>query len=103
MYAIVKTGGKQYKVAQNDMIEVEKLDVEVGAKIELDALLFVDENAVTAGNPVLENIRVIAEVVAQGKGVKLNMFNYKPKIRERTKQGHRQRFTALRILEISKK
>ena len=103
MYAIVKTGGKQYKVAPNDVFEVEKLDAEVGTQVELDALLVVDDKKVTAGNPVVKNVKVVTEVVAHGKGAKLTIFKYKPKKRVRTKQGHRQQFTALKVLEIIKK
>lgn len=103
MYAIVKTGGKQYKVAANDVFEVEKLDAEVGTKVELDALLFVEEGKVTTGAPFVKGVKVITEVVTHGKGAKLTMFKYKAKKRVRTKQGHRQQFTALKVLEIIKK
>jgi len=103
MYAIIKTGGKQYKVAPNDIFEVEKLDVAVGEKIELDALLVVDESKVTTGTPFVKGTKVVAEVVAHGKGAKLNIFKYKAKKRVRTKQGHRQQFTSLKVLEILKK
>ena len=103
MYAIVKTGGKQYKVATNDVFKTEKLDVAVGEKLELDALLVVDGGKVTTGKPVVKNTKVVVEVVKHGKGKKLNMFKYKPKKRVRIKKGHRQQFTALKVLEIVKK
>jgi large subunit ribosomal protein L21 len=103
MYAIVKTGGKQYKVAVNEVFEVEKLDVEVGEKLELDALLVVEDEKVTTGTPFVKNTKVVVEVMAQGKGAKLTIFKYKPKKRVRIKQGHRQLFTALKVLEIVKK
>jgi large subunit ribosomal protein L21 len=103
MYAIVKTGGKQYKVAVNEVFEVEKLDTPVGEKVELDALLVVDNGKVKAGSPFVKDTKVVAEVVSHGKSAKLTIFKYKPKKRVRVKQGHRQLFTALKVLEIVKK
>ena len=103
MYAIVKTGGKQYKVEPNQIFEVERMQEEVGTKVELNALMVVNENEVITGTPVVENTKVIAQVINHGKGAKLTIFKYKPKKRVRTKQGHRQQFTSLRVLEIVKK
>ena len=103
MYAIVKTGGKQYKVAMGDKIEVEKMDLEAGAKIELEVLMVVDGKKVTTGTPVVKNTVAIAEVVRHGKGTKIIIFKYKPKKRVRTKKGHRQLFTEIKVLEIVKK
>ena len=102
MFAIVQTGGKQYKVCENDVITVEKLDNAVGDKVKLQVLLVSDNGNVVAGNPVVEGAVCEAEVVAHGKGDKIVVFKYKPKKNERKKQGHRQPFTQLRILSIKK-
>ena len=100
MYAVVKTGGKQYKVEPNQIFEVERLDLEVGTTLELNALMVVNENEVLTGTPVVENAKVITKVINHGKGAKLHIFKYKPKKRVRTKMGHRQQFTSLKVLEI---
>ena len=102
MFAIVQTGGKQYKVAENDVITVEKLDNAVGDKITLEVLLVSDNGKVVAGNPVVKGAVCEAEVVAHGKGDKIVVFKYKPKKNERKKQGHRQPFTQVKILSIKK-
>ena len=100
MYAIVTTGGKQYKVCENDVINVEKLDAKVGDKINLDVLMLVDDAKVTNGNPLVKNAEVVAEVVEQGKEDKVVVFKYKAKKNYRRKQGHRQPFTALKIVSV---
>ena len=102
MFAIVRTGGKQYSVSVNDVITVEKLDYPVGNKVKLDVLLISDNGQVTAGNPTVAGAEVLAEVVASGKGEKIVVYKYKPKKNERKKQGHRQPFTQLKILSIKK-
>lgn len=102
MFAVVQTGGKQYKVAENDVITVEKLENQIGEKINLEVLLVSDSGTVVAGNPVVAGAVCEAEVVAHGKGDKIVVFKYKPKKNERKKQGHRQPFTQLRILSIKK-
>ncbi len=102
MFAIVRTGGKQYSVSVNDVITVEKLDVPVGTQVKLDVMLISDNNQVVAGNPTVAGAEVLAEVVASGKGDKIVVFKYKPKKNERKKQGHRQPFTQLKILSIKK-
>ena len=100
MYAIVTTGGKQYKVSQDEIINVEKLDAKVGDKINLDVLMLVDGDKVTNGNPFVKNAEVVAEVVEQGKEDKVVVFKYKAKKNYRRKQGHRQPFTALKIISV---
>ena len=100
MYAIVTTGGKQYKVSENDIINVEKLDVKVGEEIKLDVLMLVDGDKVTNGNPLVKNAEVVAEVVSHGKEDKIVVFKYKAKKNYRRKQGHRQPFTALKIVSV---
>jgi large subunit ribosomal protein L21 len=100
MYAIVETGGKQYKVSQDEVINVEKLDAKVGDKINLDVLMLVDGDKVTNGNPLVKNAEVVAEVVEHGKEDKIVVFKYKAKKNYRRKQGHRQPFTALKIVSV---
>ncbi|HEX9989352.1 MAG TPA: 50S ribosomal protein L21 [Chloroflexia bacterium] len=102
MYAIVRTGGHQYRVAPGDTIEVEKLDAEKGAEVELTEVLMVSgDNGVQVGTPLVEGARVLATVVSQGKGEKLIVFKFKPKKRYRRKTGHRQSLTRLAIKEIA--
>ena len=102
MFAIIECGGKQYKVSENDVISVEKLNNAVGDKVTLNVLLVSDNGSVVAGNPIVAGAVCEAEVVAHGKGVKIVVFKYKPKKNERKKQGHRQPFTQLKILSIKK-
>lgn len=101
MYAVVETGGKQYKVAEGMVIEIEKLPVGVGEEIELDkVLMVVDGDSVKVGRPFVEGAKVKALVQGQIKGPKIIVFKYKPKNRYRRKKGHRQRYTRLLIKEI---
>ena len=100
MYAIVTTGGKQYKVSQDDIINVEKLDAKVGDEIKLDVMMLVDGDKVTNGNPLVKDAEVIAEVLEHGKEDKIVVFKYKAKKNYRRKQGHRQPFTALKIVSV---
>ncbi len=102
MFAVVQSGGKQYKVSENDIISVEKLENAVGDKVKLNVLLVSDNGNVVAGNPFVQGAVCEAEVVAHGKGDKIVVFKYKPKKNERKKQGHRQPFTQLKILSIKK-
>ena len=103
MFAIVECGGKQYRVSENDVISVEKLENAVGDKVSLKVLLVSDNGNVVAGNPIVEGAVCEAEVVAHGKGDKIVVFKYKPKKNERKKQGHRQPFTEVKIVEIAHK
>ena len=100
MYAIIETGGKQYKVAKDDLVNVEKLDQEVGSKVKLDVLMLVDGEKVVNGNPYVKNAEVLAEVVEHGKGDKIVVFKYKAKKNVRRKQGHRQPYTTLKIVSV---
>ena len=100
MYAIVETGGKQYKVSQGEIINVEKLDAKVGDKVNLQVLMTVNGDKVVNGNPYVKNAEVIAEVVEQGKSEKVLVFKYKAKKNERKKQGHRQPYTSLKIVSV---
>lgn len=100
MFAVIQTGGKQYKVQAGDFVEVEKLDKNVGDKVEFDVLLTSNEGKVVCGTPVLKDVVCSAEVVEQGKGDKIVIYKYKAKKNVRNKQGHRQPFTKVRIIEI---
>ena len=100
MYAIIVTGGKQYKVENDSEIMVEKLDAEVGENVNFDVLMMADGDNVQIGTPVLEGVCAKAEVLEHGKGKKVIVFKYKPKKDYRKKQGHRQPYTKVRILSI---
>ncbi len=101
MYAIVKTGGKQYKAAKEDVLIVEKLDGEPGTKIDLEEVVMVaDGSSVKVGSPFVKGAKVRTEIVRQAKGPKINAFNYKPKKNERKRWGHRQDLTHLKVLEV---
>jgi len=101
MYAVVQTGGKQYRVEAGQTIRVERLDGEVGKKIEIsDVLLVADGQKVAIGQPLVAGALVRAEIVKQGKERKVIIFNYRRRKRYRRKQGHRQPFTALKITAI---
>jgi large subunit ribosomal protein L21 len=103
MYAIIKTGGKQYKVAEGDVIRVEKLGAAAGETVTFDEVMLVaKDGSVTAGNPTVAGATVEATVTAEGKGKKIRVFKFKPKNNgyKRT-QGHRQPFTAVKIDKIS--
>ena len=103
MYAIVNTGGKQYRVAPGDTLRVEYLPADEGDLVELeDVRMLSDEGgAVTMGAPSIDGAKVTAEVLAQGRGKKVIVFKYKAKTRYRRKNGHRQNFTELRVTDIS--
>lgn len=103
MYAIIKTGGKQYKVTEGDVIRVEKLGVAEGEKVVFDEVLLVsNEGELTVGNPTVSGATVDATVTAEGKGKKIIVFKYKPKNNGyKRKQGHRQPFTAVKIEKIN--
>jgi large subunit ribosomal protein L21 len=102
MFAVIKTGGKQYQVAANDIIAIEKLEGEAGAKIEFKEVLVVGEGAsAKIGAPFVEGAVVTAEVVEQGRGRKTISFVKRRRQNSKRKKGHRQHFTKVRILEIA--
>ena len=102
MYAVVKTGGKQYRVAKNDTILVEKLDAAEGAKVILnDVIMVCDGEKVKFGRPTVANASVAAEVVSQTRGPKILIFRRKRRKNFRRLQGHRQDLTLLKIIDIS--
>ena len=100
-YAIVESGGKQYKAVEGATIEVDLLNVEVGSAISLDkVLLLVEDEKISVGTPTVKGAVVAAKVVDHVKGPKLTIFKYSPKKRIRTKTGHRQQYTQLKIESI---
>ena len=102
MYAVIKTGGKQYKVAKNDVILVEKLPGEAGATVELSEVLLVgDEKGQTVGSPLVAGAHVAATVLEQTRGDKIIVFKKKRRKNYRRKRGHRQPATEIRIKDIS--
>jgi large subunit ribosomal protein L21 len=101
MYAVIETGGKQYRVEVGTELEVELLDAEPGASITLDRVLLVADGDVSAiGRPVVADAAVEAEVVRRDRGEKVVSFKYRPKARRRVKKGHRQELTILRITDV---
>jgi large subunit ribosomal protein L21 len=101
VYAIVRSGGRQHKVAVGDIVEVDKISTaKVGDTVELSTLLVVDGDAVTSDPWVLAGIKVQAEVVDHHKGQKIDILRYKNKTGYRRRQGHRQQYTAIKVTEI---
>ena len=101
MYAIVNSGGKQYKVEEGDILRVEKLAGAIGNEIEFERVLMIsDGETIHVGDPVLENTTVQGHIVEQDKGRKIIVFKYKKRKRFRRKQGHRQMYTAVKIDKI---
>ena len=102
MYAVIQTGGKQYRVAQGETLRVEKLDGPAGTKFSFPTLLFADDGGnVRVGMPSVTGVSVDAEIIEQGLGKKIIIFKYKRRKSYRRKAGHRQPFTALRINAIN--
>ena len=101
MYAVVETGGKQYKVAKNDIILVEKLKSKTGGEVKLAHVLMAkDGNSIHVGNPYLKGAHVVCESLGQVKGDKVIAFKYKKRKSEKKKIGHRQALTKLKVKEI---
>ena len=103
MFAVIATGGKQYIIHEGEELKVEKLDLEEGGTIEFGAMLIADEEGtdVKVGTPNVDGAKVSATVVEQGRGKKITVIKYKPKVRYRRKYGHRQPFTKIKIETIS--
>jgi len=102
MYAIIRTGGKQYQVSAGDTLRVEKLPGNVGDTVELDDVLLVaDGDKITVGQPVVDGARVRAKIVEQGRAKKILVFKKKKRKGYQVKKGHRQHYTALSIEEIA--
>lgn len=103
MLAVIKTGGKQYKVSPKDKIKIEKIEEEEGKEIIFDQVLLVEKNKkLEIGTPLVKGAKVIGRVLQQGKGAKVIIFKYKPKTRYKKKTGHRQPFTEVEITKIEK-
>ena len=101
-YAIIKTGGKQYRVREGDTVSVEKLDGEIGDNVKFSEVLMTSlDGSVKIGSPLVEKASVAAEITEHGRGEKLPVFKYKNKTRSRVKKGHRQPYTSLIIQGIS--
>jgi ribosomal protein L21 len=101
MYAIIKTGGKQYKVAEGDSVFVEKLDAEEGSSVTFDEVILVaNGDDVKVGTPLVDGAKVTAKVEKQGKEKKVVTFKYKPKKHSHTKYGHRQPYTKVTVEKI---
>ena len=100
MYAVIKTGGKQYRVSEGDRLRVEKLPVEVGATVELTEVLMLGGETVAIGKPTIKGAKVTAEVVAQDRAKKIIVFKMKRRKNYRRKNGHRQPYTELKITGI---
>lgn len=102
MYAVVYSGGKQYKVEEGEILTVEKIPGEVGAPVSFDRVLMLsDGETISVGTPVLDNAAVTGHIVEQGKSRKIIVFKYKRRKRYRRKQGHRQAYTAVKIDRIA--
>jgi len=101
MYAIIETGGKQYRVQEGDVVFVEKLDAEEGDKVDLTKVLLISkDDGMVVGRPYVDGAKVEATVLEQGKSKKIIVFKYRPKKNYKKKQGHRQPYTKLKIEKI---
>ncbi|HCC08260.1 MAG TPA: 50S ribosomal protein L21 [Clostridiales bacterium] len=102
MYAIIKTGGKQYRVQEGDLVKIEKLDLEAGSEVVFDEILAVsNDETLTFGTPIVKGATVKATVLEQGKAAKIIVFKYKAKKGYAKKKGHRQPFTQVKIEKIN--
>ncbi len=102
MYAVIQTGGKQYRVAEGSTLKIEKLAADEGASVELDKVLMVaDGDSVTVGTPYVEGGKVVATVKAHGRGKKVNIIKFRRRKHHMTRQGHRQAYTEIEVTGIS--
>lgn len=97
---VIKTGGKQYLVTSGEKLRVEKIDGEVGANVDFDALLISDDDKVKVGTPIVSGAKISATISGQGRGRKIIVQKYKPKVRYRKKMGHRQFYTEITIGQV---
>lgn len=101
MYAVIETGGKQYRVEPGDTVRVESLPGEMGDAVAFDRVLLIsDDESVAVGRPVIEGARVTGEIVEHGLGEKLTVYKFKRRKNQRKRNGHRQQFTAVKINEV---
>jgi len=101
MFAVIETGGKQYKVSENDVVFIEKLDAEDGSTVEFDVVAVSTDDGIKVGAPYVEGAKVTAEVLKTGKGKKIYVDTYKPKKGEKRRIGHRQPYTKVEIKAIN--
>lgn len=102
MYAVVKTGGKQFRVSQGDKLKVESLAANTGDQVNLDSVLMIgDGESITLGSPVIANASVSAKVLAHGRGAKVKIIKFRRRKHHRKQAGHRQNFTELEITGIN--
>ena len=101
MYAVIKTGGKQYRVSEGDRIRIEKVDGDVGADVEFPEVLMLGGDKVSIGTPLVDGAKVSAKIVAQDRAKKVIVFKYKRRKGYRRKYGHRQPFTEIEITGVS--
>lgn len=101
MYAVIKTGGKQYRVTEGDHLRIEKLPGDVGATVTFDEVLMLGGDKVAVGTPVVKGAKVTAEIVAQDRAKKVIVFKFKRRKNYRRKRGHRQPFTEIKITGVS--
>ena len=100
MYAVIKSGGKQYRVSPGDIVRVEKLDKEVGTPVQFEVLAISNDQTTVVGSPQVAKAQVLGTIVENGKAKKVIVFKYKRKKQYRVLRGHRQQFTAVKIDEI---
>jgi len=104
MYAVIATGGKQYKVAVNEVVKIEELDAQVGANVEFDQVLMITDGSKTdIGTPYLANAKVTGEIVEEGRGEKICIIKFRRRKHFMKRAGHRQNFTAVKITAIGTK
>lgn len=102
MYAVIKSGGKQYKVKEGSVVQLEKIEKGIGETVELDQVLMVGNGSETkVGAPLLEGSKVVGEVVAQSRGKKINIIKFKRRKHQMKRQGHRQYYTTVKVTEIN--
>ncbi|MDP8224829.1 MAG: 50S ribosomal protein L21 [Candidatus Lernaella stagnicola] len=101
MYAIIETGGQQFRVQEGDLLKVEKLDGEVGHKVEIDKVLMIrSEDDIKVGAPYVDGAKVVGEIVEQDRAKKVTVFKFRRRLDSHVKRGHRQHYTALKISQI---
>ena len=101
MYAVIKTGGKQYKVAVGEKLKVEQIPAELDSQIELEVLMIADGENIKVGSPVLAGAKVVAKIIAHGRGEKIRIFKMRRRKHYQKRQGHRQNFTQIEIVSIA--
>ena len=101
MYAVIKTGGKQYKVSVGEKLKVEQIPAELDSQIELEVLMIADGGNIKVGSPVLAGAKVVAKIIAHGRGEKIRIFKMRRRKHYQKRQGHRQNFTQIEIVSIA--